>query len=254
MNFFDNFTNYNLIAAHRGYSFKYPENSMIAFKKSIFKSDFIECDIRLTKDGIPIIFHDDDLYRTSNIREKKDLLKKGFLVKDFLYDELLELDISSWFSSDENFSIKYILSLDDILKFAISNNIYLNLEIKDMSSIDYDFDILVKILDIIEKNSCQNRVLISSFNHNYLKRVKSINPIINIAALDYEVYSSSDILAYLKSLDVVSYHIDFSLVNKTLVNELLENNIFTNVYTINDKSIRKDLFNIGIKSIFTDIL
>ena len=53
--------------AHRGFSGKYPENTLIAFKKAIeLEADMIELDITLSKDKIPIVIHDDTLERTTN--------------------------------------------------------------------------------------------------------------------------------------------------------------------------------------------
>jgi glycerophosphoryl diester phosphodiesterase len=66
--------------AHRGYSGKFDENTMLAFKKAIeYKADGIETDVQLSKDGVPVIIHDETLDRTTN--------GHGF-VKDYTLDEL----------------------------------------------------------------------------------------------------------------------------------------------------------------------
>lgn len=53
--------------AHRGYKGKYPENTMLAFKKDIEAgASGIELDIHLTKDGQLVIIHDECLERTTN--------------------------------------------------------------------------------------------------------------------------------------------------------------------------------------------
>jgi glycerophosphoryl diester phosphodiesterase len=53
------------IIAHRGASVEAPENTLSAFKRAIeLGSDYIECDIRLTKDKVPIVFHDDKINET----------------------------------------------------------------------------------------------------------------------------------------------------------------------------------------------
>lgn len=55
------------IIAHRGASTYAPENTLPAFKKAIEQeSDAIELDVRLTKDGVPVICHDATINRTSN--------------------------------------------------------------------------------------------------------------------------------------------------------------------------------------------
>jgi glycerophosphoryl diester phosphodiesterase len=53
--------------AHRGFSGKYPENTMLAFKKAVEeKCDGIETDLNVTKDGVIVICHDETVDRTTN--------------------------------------------------------------------------------------------------------------------------------------------------------------------------------------------
>ena len=53
--------------AHRGYSGKYPENTMLAFRKAVEAgADGIELDVQLTRDGEPVIIHDELVDRTTD--------------------------------------------------------------------------------------------------------------------------------------------------------------------------------------------
>ena len=67
MNFLELFKKPNLIAAHRGDSSQKPENTLSALASSIGKCDFVEIDVQLTKDLIPVIIHNNTLGRTSKI-------------------------------------------------------------------------------------------------------------------------------------------------------------------------------------------
>lgn len=70
--------------AHRGFSGKYPENTMVAFKKAIEeKCDGIETDLNMTKDGILVVCHDEKIDRTTN--------GCGY-IKDYTYKELKQFD------------------------------------------------------------------------------------------------------------------------------------------------------------------
>lgn len=52
---------------HRGFSGKYPENTMLAFEKAIEAgADGIENDVHLTKDGVVVIIHDERVDRTTD--------------------------------------------------------------------------------------------------------------------------------------------------------------------------------------------
>lgn len=55
------------VIAHRGASGQYPENTLLAFAKSLEQgADAIELDVRVTSDGVPIVLHDPTLDRTTN--------------------------------------------------------------------------------------------------------------------------------------------------------------------------------------------
>lgn len=60
----------HLPIAHRGLHGSAPENSMSAFEEAIKAGYAIETDVRLTKDGALILFHDDDLLRMTGVKKK----------------------------------------------------------------------------------------------------------------------------------------------------------------------------------------
>ncbi len=254
VNFFDNFKKKNLIAAHRGYSYNYPENTMIAFEKSVGKSDLIEFDVQFTKDNIPIIFHDEDLSRTSNVIEFEEFShRKPYNICDFDYEELLLLDISSWFSKSKIEAIQRIMTLEELFTFGIRNELYLNLEIKDISNTNANSIVVEQTIELIEKYKYEDKILISSFNHEYLAQVKKFNPTISTAALVYQ-YHPKNLVKYLKELGVCAYHIDNESVSGKLVERLGKEGIFVNVYSTNLKKRKKELFDMGVKMVFSDKL
>ena len=230
MNFFKNFDKKNLIIAHRGFRGINVENSMEAFENSIEKSDFIEFDIQFTKDYVPIIHHDDTFEKI-----------KPYFIKDFKFKEIKDLDIQG----------TKIPSLEEFLIFAKKKNIYFNLEIKDINNEINKYKAIDIILEILYKYECKNFVLISAFNHAYLKIIREKDKKLSLAAL-CENKKIPNILNYLKSLDVQAYNINKSLVNIDLIKELKNENIETLVFTINDKKEIKKLFEIGVKGVFTD--
>ena len=74
---------------HRGW-YKAPENTLSAYresKKQGFK--YVECDVQFTKDGIPVLLHDDTIDRTSN---------GSGAIGSLTYEQLLQYD----FSYDDN--------------------------------------------------------------------------------------------------------------------------------------------------------
>ena len=81
--------------AHRGFSGEYPENTMIAFEKALEAGcEGIENDVHLTKDGVLVIIHDEEIDRTGNA--------SGW-VKDMTYEELCKVDSSNKFHDKVGF-------------------------------------------------------------------------------------------------------------------------------------------------------
>ena len=55
------------LVAHRGYSLKYPENTLLSINQALFAGAcYVECDVQLTLDGVPILLHDVELQRTTD--------------------------------------------------------------------------------------------------------------------------------------------------------------------------------------------
>jgi glycerophosphoryl diester phosphodiesterase len=58
-----------LVIAHRGDSVHYPENTLKSIRAAFdLGADAVEVDVRLSRDGVPMVFHDDTLERTTNAR------------------------------------------------------------------------------------------------------------------------------------------------------------------------------------------
>jgi len=269
LDFWNNFSNKSkLISAHRGYRAIMPENTMIAFEKSLGMSDFIELDVGFTKDGVAIIIHDDTLLRTSNVQKHKEF-KVPYKVVDYTYNEILKLDFSSWFIKDDPFDtiknniikkdylqslkIQRIPTLKEVLAFIKKHNFPVNIEIKDMKNTKFDKIAVSKIVKIVKTYNIDKLILFSSFNHNYMKQLALLAPNITRAALQ-ENKHPKNLVKYLKSLKVHGYHCCADIVNKNIINELRKNDFFVNVFTVNNSKEKEKLFKQGVKAIFTDFL
>lgn len=108
------------VIAHRGASAMAPENTMAAFRLALEQgATWIETDVKLTHDGVPILMHDDTLDRTTN--------GKGS-VADQDWAKIQPLDAGAWF--DSSFKGEHVPQLGELLRFALDNNLRVNLEIK----------------------------------------------------------------------------------------------------------------------------
>lgn len=251
MSFLNLFKKPSLIVAHRGSSASSPENTLLALKNSINRCDFIEIDVQLSSDKVAIIMHDNSLERTTNV---KDIYKNrsSYLVSDFTYQELKKLDYGSWFYENEK-KPEPLLTLRDALKFAKENSVYLNIEIKDMDSFFNDDEVVSTVLNEIKISNTQELVLISSFRHEYLPLCKKLQANIPTAALVAKKHPKN-LINYLKSLNVDAYHFSDYLVDKKIVDVLVDAGIYINIYTVNNLARRQHLFDMGVNGVFSDYL
>ena len=253
MNFLELFKRPFLIGAHRGSRSLRPENTLSALKKSIGHCDFIEIDIQLSKDKIPIVMHDDTLERTTNIKELEAYKsRKPYKVSDFSYEELHTLDYGSWFYKDK-IKPEPLLTLKNTLKFIKENQLFINIEIKDMNNSFNDDEVVSLIVKEIDESNTKDLVLISSFRHEYLTLLKETNSDIPTAAL-VENKHPKDLINYLKSLRVSAYNFNDELVDKITVDKLKNSGFYVNIYTVNDPIRRQQLFDMGVNGVFSDYL
>ncbi len=97
-----------LAIAHRGASAYAPEHTLAAYRLAIEqKTDYVEQDLAVTKDGVLICLHDDSLERTTNVAEifpdratvDPATGQKQWLAVDFTLAEIKRLDAGRWFDA-----------------------------------------------------------------------------------------------------------------------------------------------------------
>ena len=150
------------IVAHRGYSGAYPENTLSAFAGAYAAGvKTVEFDVRKTKDGQLVIFHDDTLEKFTGDETS---------IADHTYEELLQLDAGEWYGRE--YRLERIPTLDQTLDLLSSTNMRIFCELKDIGE-DPDFadEVYQKCADY----GVLDRVVFLSFNYNYLSDIKSIN-------------------------------------------------------------------------------
>ena len=141
------------ILAHRGYRSKYPENTLLAFKKGFDAgADGLECDIQKTKDGNYVIIHDDSVDRTAQngIHGK---------IAEMTLEEIRRVDLGEK---------QHILELREFLE-VIPSDKYVNIELKEETLRPEDSESIAHIL--LSHFKLEN-LMISSFEHSLLPLFK----------------------------------------------------------------------------------
>lgn len=232
-----------LVIAHRGASNYAPENTMAAFKLAHeMQVDMIELDVQLSKDGIPVVFHDAKLDRHSN--------GKG-PVSSFLFNEIRQLDAGNWFSI--KFKGEKIPSLKEVLMWA-SGKIFVNIEIKKEAVGDsIEGGVEEKILQLVQQMGMEKQVIISSFDYRAVKRIKKMRTDI-MTGLLYHKKSSAKLspVQLLNNYGADFFHCSRSEMNKKWLAQLNEFGKRYLIYTVNKKKQMKKWMQMGAFGIFSD--
>ncbi|QGJ71722.1 Glycerophosphoryl diester phosphodiesterase [Planctomycetales bacterium 10988] len=109
-----------LIVCHRGFSSLAPENTLAAYRLAWERGfSFAECDVRLTRDRVPVLIHDAALKRTAG---------KDSKLSDLTYQDLQEFEVGGW--KDEQYRGEPVSRLVDVLKY-LRGKMRLIIEIKE---------------------------------------------------------------------------------------------------------------------------
>lgn len=263
--------------AHRGYSGKFDENTMIAFKKAIeYKADGIETDVQLSKDNIPILIHDETLNRTTNgygyvkdytLDELKTFRTKSVPKIQALKDDALEqlqylkcnnekniLKLGEYTVEEvryfEDQRVEEIPTLKELLELVAGSDLkVLNLELKN-SIIPYN-GLEEKVLDMIYEYNLKDKIIISSFNHLSLVKIRKLDKEIKLGALTDSTLVN--VPKYLKDIPVECYHPCFpSILNEEYMKEIKDAGIMVNPYTVNEEEHMNMVMKVKVDSIITN--
>lgn len=153
----------NPCVAHRGWSSRAPENTMAAIRLALADPDieWIEIDVQLSKDHIPVVIHDYTLRRTTNGKGDVNSLTAA---------ELTALDAGKWFS--QKYQGEPVPTLEQVLKEAVGR-CKLNIELKT-DGIRYPM-IEQKVAECIRAHHAEKEVVITSFHEGTLYRMRRLS-------------------------------------------------------------------------------
>ncbi len=267
--FFDLLPKKGYVCAHRGARALAPENTMLAARKGLaLGADFWEMDVQRSADGTLIVFHDDELGRTTDVADHPEFASRApWVTTRFTLEELQCLDAGSWFIkhdpygsiarrdiSQEELSLipkQKIPTFQEVLEFTKENQFPINIEIKDQIHSPGDLSIVVEVLEAIRATETEEFVLLSSFNHEYLKELRRLAPQIPLAAL-VENKHPQNLVEYLKGLGVAGYNPDADITDEALVRELTNQGFYVSLFTVNDMDRAFSLIDAGCYSVITD--
>ena len=227
---------------HRGHSDTL-ENTLMSFHQAIdMGAQMMELDVRLTKDGVPVVFHDYGLGRIS---------KKSGSVGNRTSKHILNVELPGGHR---------IPSLHQVLEELLPR-VPINLELK-FRHLDYR-PLVAKVCDTVKEFGAESKILVSSFHHGSLKIVRRLAP--GIATAPLFGWSTGlphqDDLEELAALPAVKNDLNFhrpaavlyyAQIDESLTQAFLDHDLTLLTYTVDELPEMERLTKLGVDGIITN--
>ncbi|MBD8500035.1 glycerophosphodiester phosphodiesterase [Paenibacillus arenosi] len=225
------------IVAHRGYAGVFPENTMEAFRRSLsLRADSIELDIHHSREGIPIVIHDDTLDRTTT---------SIGVIRSLPVSEIQAADAGSKFKVE--FSGCNVPLLEEALKLCQDCEAGLQLEIKEQINEDE----ARALLHLLSVYNMSKRTMIISFYKQNLDLLRRLDVNIELGFLTTDPIALETLVPLTPSC--LCAHYPLLLEHPELIQQARKLNVDVAVWTIRDIETAKQLVELGVYRLTSDI-
>ena len=231
------------LIGHRGVKNLCPENTLESINKAFdLGLSYIEVDVKVSKDEIPILLHDDTLDRTTN---------GNGLVVNFNYEDLIKLDAGGFFYNKK--TDIFIPKLVDVLKLCKTRNGNINIELKPNKSFE---KINVRKILELTKEIEDVEIFYSTFDIKSFIEISNFFMNSNRSFLldSFDEYSILDFISISENYNANICGLNIEIISKEIIEKIKEKNLLVTVFSENNISLidAKECFNIGVDSIFID--
>ncbi len=222
--------------AHRGLAGLYPENTLLSFEKCLeYSPDAIELDVQLTRDGELVIFHDEELRRTTGA--------KGW-VKDFSLTELKELNAAFGYDVKE----QKIPTLDEYFELIKGREILTFVELKN-SFVTYP-ELEEKVLETLTANKARSSAVVYSANHYSVMKFKEMAPDVDICfPFDNWIFDYGEYCEKRGVKKAIPY---YKSMTSELIADFHEHGTRVYPWTVDEAEEMKDMLNMGADGLLTN--
>lgn len=225
-----------LVFGHRGARAYAPMNTLPAFELALQQgADGIELDVWRSRDGFPVILHDHTLDATTDGTGD---------IRSMTLAELKQLDAGSWFS--DTYAGTRIPTLDEVFE-AVGRQLIVNVEIKVMTDDDSQTDGVEQVVaDCIDRHQMSDRVIVSSFSLETVRRFRALRPEITVGFLYMLPRDAED--PFVQQCEFLHPYHEILTPDYTAL--LHDRRI--NTWTVNDPARMRELLEQGVLGIITD--
>ncbi|WP_336920927.1 glycerophosphodiester phosphodiesterase family protein [Aquipuribacter sp. SD81] len=226
------------VVAHRGYSSVAPENTLAAVEAGVrSRAEYVEVDAHSTRDGVPVVLHDQTVDRTTDGTGDVATLDAAYVAT---------LDAGSWF--DAAYAGEPVPTLAQVLDAVRGSGTTLLLEVKGPET-PAEVERMVRL---VEERGMVGEVLLQSFDTGVLRSARAASAELDLGLLRGTL--DADPVATARSLDVVAYNPSAATLatRPEVVAALNEAGVAVMPYTLNDPAQWAQLVEVGVDGIITD--
>ena len=232
--------------AHRGASCSAPENTLVAVHRAAdLGADMVEIDVRLSRDGVPMVIHDESLARTTDARWVFPQ-RAPWHVADFDHGELMRLDAGTWFSSA--YAGEPMVTLDQVLDAARVRRVAVLVELK---SPRLHVSFLSEVAAVIRRQLAKGdglQAVVQSFDHVAMREFKAGLPSVPVGLLGMPSPCEFEELS--EWADHVNPH--HLLVNRGYVDAVQQHAMRCHVWTVNRRRAMRRVLGWGVDGVISN--
>lgn len=245
------------ISAHRGDRLTYRENSMSALIHAMdIKASSVEFDVHLTKDGVPVIYHDYKLNPEDFLG-----LTEPVLIKDLTLTQIKQIPYSDHLVTKPG-DTKVITFEEFLLAVQARESqglpaIPLHLEIKSEKEFLHESAPMAELAkatsDVINKVKIKTPIIARAFNWDVLTEFRKHQPAIpRILLVDRGDWTKIDFQSAIKDFQPIAFAPNWQDLTSDSIAYLRARNIDVNPWTVNDPEAADKLIAMGVAGITTD--
>lgn len=222
------------ITSHRGSSILQPENTMAAFEQAVEDfTDYIELDVRQTRDGKYVVMHDENLKRTTGVDAK---------VGELTQEEICSLNAG--YDIEGEFPGVTVPAFEEVLEFVQGKLVRLNIELKTAAT---DKDYARGIYDLLYEYDLLDSCVITSTDYGVLKEMKQLDEDIETGFI-----LSMAVGNYYDMEYVDFFSVNYRFVTSTMIDVLHSRGKEIHIWTLNNEDDILKYSNMGADNIITD--
>ena len=243
-----------VVLAHRGWSGRFPENTMLAFRKAAeLPIDGLEMDIHSTRDGVLVVCHDPMVDRTTN---------GTGTIQDFTLAELQKLDAGYRFTPDGGQTYPFrgqgvtIPTLAEV--FVAFPHLWINVDIKQKEP-----SIVRPFCQLIRDHGLSENLAVGSFSNKTVKTFRRACPeVVKIASLreTFWLYLLSKLhldglyrgRARAVQVPPVEEKYRLTIATPRFIQAAHRNNTAVHLWTINEKAEMRRFIDMGVDGLITN--